>query len=262
MLNWEKQLAFYDARPLSNRWKIISYGQSKTGKTFFINSLPAPVFVIDTDGSLRGLANPHVLTLSITREEAMNGMPIYDTVDDIITKLYRKEGPFEKATPASFVLDGETALADLLAMELVKSSNVGTKSRNPITDKVERDEYGVLAMQMETLHGKMDALTQNIYLTAGVRIDTDNVSGKVSAMPDILGSFRQRVGHNCDAVLFMESEENKFYAYTRPHARYPAGIRLWVGPERIENPTFDKIFREPKYFLPRKESAPAPSQNT
>jgi hypothetical protein len=249
MLKWEESVAFYDARPAVNRWKIIAYGQSKTGKSFFIDSLPKPVFVIDTDGSLGGLGDPHVFVLPLLREDAMRGAKIYEVVDDVVSKLTTKTGIFAQDPPTTLVIDGVTALADLLLIELMNSSTVGGKARDPLLQKATFDEYGVLGMMLETLFSKVDGLTQNLYVTAGARTDTDQLTGAITGMPDVVGSFRQKIGHRFDAMLYMESDKNSYFAYARTHLRYTAGIRRWIGPKRIENPTFAKIFMEKNYFI-------------
>jgi hypothetical protein len=256
--SWEQMVAYYDTLPQTGRWKILSYGSTKTGKTFFIDSLPGPVFVIDTDGSLGGLANPHVLTLSLQREAVLDGAPVYATIDDVLRKLLHKEGMFADNAIASLAIDGVTSLADLLLIELMNSSTVGGRKRDPLLQKATFDEYGVLGMLLETIFSKVDALTQHIYVTAGARTDTDQLSGAITGMPDVVGSFRQRIGHRFDAMLYTEADKDKFYAYARPHLRYPAGIRRWIGPERIENPTWAKIFEEQKFFIaPQTKGGPA-----
>jgi hypothetical protein len=252
MIELESAIQFFDATPRGKYKKVLSYGHSKTGKTFLGGTFPKP-FVIDTDHSLSGLTDPHIPAIIISHEEVRNGtLKLYDFLYDIIRSLRDKQGPFATKFPdiETLMIDGVSTLADLLLIETMLDVRIGKTVRNPISEKATFDEYGALGNRLEALFTIIDDLPLNLYVTAGIKQDKDEADGILISMPDIVGSFRKQVSYRFDAVLHTFAEKGKYYVHCVPPSyKTPCGVRRWCGPTQIENPTFEKIFNE-KNFLP------------
>jgi hypothetical protein len=241
----------YNEMPTSNRQKILGVGYSKSGKTRFggtIESDPSTLFIIDTDGSLDGLppSAKSAPTLRISRDEVLNGKcKPYEMVDAVIRGIRDRTPMFAKVR--TLMIDGLTTLTDCLMIELMKDVRVGKESRDPLLQKATYDEYGVLSARLMTIFTKIDDLDVNIYATAGVKNDKDEVSGMMYAFPDILGSFRNEASYRFNAIIYFTEEAGKYIVYTKTHYKFPAGVRNWIGPEKFEGPTYAKMF-DPKNF--------------
>jgi hypothetical protein len=235
----------FSETPRSNKKKVLAYGETKAGKTYLGGTFPSP-FVIDADHSLVGLPNHDIPVLTLSRADvASKKESPYELVYETIRALRDNVEPFKTSHTGlqTLMIDGVTSLADLFLVEVMLDGRIGKQIRDPIYTKATFDEYGTLVARLETVFTVVDDLDLNIYVTAGLKMDKDEASGMILAMPDVVGSFRQSIGHRFDAVLYLANEKGKHIAYcTPPYPKYPCGIRNWIGPDKIENPTFEKIF--------------------
>ena len=250
--SWQELISYYDEKKISTRRKIVSYGPTKVGKSRFGSTIPGDICIIDTDHSLAGLIDKHVPVLTISRDDVINSrIKVYDTIYAFIRALRDKEEPFKTTFPniKTLMIDGVTSMADLFLDEVMLDQRIGKERRDPLYQKATFDEYGAISSRLETIFTIIDDLDINIYVTAGLKMDKDETSGLIVSMPDIVGSFRQKIGHRFDAVLYFHVEKGKYYATCTSNSSYkfPCGIRGWIGPDEIENPTFDRIF-DPKNF--------------
>jgi hypothetical protein len=244
-MNWISNIKLYSETPQSDRLKVFAYGKTKVGKTYLGSTFPLP-FIIDTDGSLSGLKKKDLPFVSITRDQVLSRkVNVYETVNQVIMALRDKKPPFDKMKVETLMIDGLTMLADLMLVELMLSSAVGKESRNPLVKKATFDEYGALGQRLSTLFTKIDDLDVNIYCTAGEKLDKCEATGAIIGSPDIVGSFRNSVGHRFDAVLHMAKENGKYTCFTTSHGRYDAGIRgIDNVPDKIIDPSYEKIFKK------------------
>lgn len=244
--DWSKRKKKYRETKHSDKKKILLIGYSKSGKTRLASTAPNPLF-INTDHSMEGIhpsSDPDVIDIFRTDKN------IGETVREAIFALRdRKEGFKDIET---LVFDGITTLSDYLLYEAMLNSSIGRTVHDPFSQKPERDEYGILRNILMSLFTLIDELDCHIIATAGLKLDQpDPKTGKKSMagytsvhstiLPDILGSFRDQVAGRFTGVFFMEERNRKYYAYPYHSENIAIGVRNWYGPDRIEDPTFQKI---------------------
>jgi hypothetical protein len=83
-------------------------------------------------------------------------------------------------------------------------------------------------------------------------MDSDEVSSVNVALPNIIGSFRSEASHRFGATLYFTEEGGKYFVYTKSHFKFPAGVRNWCGPAKIEDPDFEKVFDKKNFAEERK----------
>jgi hypothetical protein len=256
---------FYDEVPKSKRKKLLLFGSTKTGKTYFSGTAPNP-FVIDTDDSLDGLdpSNRHVPFVTIRLENAdgvrwtlnVNGKKQDNfepskLIYSYIRMIRDKRAPFDKIPVDTIVLDGLTSMGNLFLIESMLDPVVGRSekklngTRNPLREKPTYDEYSTILMKFNVLLSILEDCNVNICATAGIKMDKDEETGRIFGFPDIVGSFRQCVGHYFTSVCFTDVADNKHVMYV-DHKKYKVGARNWTGPGFLENPTFEKFLKYSK----------------
>jgi hypothetical protein len=262
----KQDVKYYDEKPSSTTRRVLTYGLTKSGKTYLGATFPSP-FVLDTDGSLSGIPQNMRHFPSITMRSEVYGnelddwklliddqpMPEYNPIRFIIETIRRirdRKHPFDKIEVKTFVFDGLTTLGDILVNQILMDKNIGRTEKisngyvNPLKGKPRYDEYFVLEKTFEVIFSTLNDLHVNIYATACLKMDKDEHSGRIMGFPDILGGFRHVIGHRFDSVLYMErSDANKITAHTAPYRNFDAGVRNYTGPTEVINPTYHKIFK-------------------
>lgn len=249
-MDWKENIKYFDETPKARKVKILSQGETKVGKTYFISTCPSP-FIIDTDGSLEGLPDTHkhlpVLRLSVT-QVFNREIDVFDTILSIFDAIKNKKPPFDKIVVETLVIDSLSMLAELLMIELMLNQRVGITEkrtsgyRNPMENKPSFDEYNALKNRLLAIHTSIDDLGCHVYETCGVKLDKDEERGTIIVMPDIEGSFRQKIGHRFTIVMEMSRDRSgKFIARLMGDDKVKLGARNYKGPTVVENPTFEKL---------------------
>jgi len=241
----------FSKSPQSLATKCLATGLSGTGKTYFGGTFPG-VYIIDTDGSLDGLGNKDVPFTSITRED-VNSKKVrpFEMTTQIIRSIRDKTNGFEKLDVKTLMIDGITTLGMFFLVEIMLDNKIGKESRDPNYSKVERDEYGILEARLSNLFTSIETLTMkgiNLYVTAGVKMEVDNVTGHMYGFPDIIGGFRQRIGHRFNSKIYFSEEQGKKTANMISVGKFISSTRHWSGPDKVEFPTYEKIFGNKENF--------------
>lgn len=237
----------YNQSKMSKAVKVLLKGLSKTGKTYLMSTFPKP-FVIDTDHSLNGMRDLSIPTYSISISDVRAGkINVYETIFDILLQIRDKKPPFSDVE--TLCIDGLTSLAEMMILEAMLDVRIGKTRRDPALDKATFDEYGVLENRLLcTLMPMVADLGINFCATAGLKLDEEESQGSKAVLPDIKGGTRQRIEYKFDAVIYTTCDRGKYFANCVGTFKIPAGIRRWCGPEKIENPTFEKIFNEKNFI--------------
>jgi hypothetical protein len=236
-------------------WKILAWGYSKVGKTYFIGSLPNP-FILNTDDSLRGLprgCDPPVLSLSaaqVLADDSSNRLKVFKTTIMLLEKLIANPEVELDGKPyrvKTFCVDSLSTLSDLFLMEAMLDPKVRNDQKDigvrlPGRDNATWAEWRALKDRFTTFFSMIKSLDMNVYYTCEVH-DKKSDSGTIlNSLPDVGGSTRESVGHNVDIMMYLYNKDGKYYANMTTKDRHIAGTRGYSGPDVIEQPSFDKIF--------------------
>lgn len=223
--------------------RCLVYGDTGVGKTRFAGTFPNPLF-IDADKGTRTLKDVDYPLIPIQR-----GDRVFNKMMDILvafdTKVFPKglEEKFEQTE--TLVIDSASVVADLILAEAMKYPPQGLVSQNRLTKKPEWDHYDVVGARMDELIRRALDLPMNLVVTAGQKLDKDQITGGYVGQPDIVGGYRNKIGHAFDEFFYFGNEVKdgalKYFAYTGKYRYFAAKSR--DGREyRIENPTYENLY--------------------
>ena len=67
------------------------------------------------------------------------------------------------------------------------------------------------------------------------------MTGITEIIPDLDGSYKDKIGHDFDEFFYMMNEGGKFVTRTKPFGKVNAKTR-WLKVDKIEDATFEKIW--------------------
>lgn len=232
------------AKQKENWIRVLVYGETGVGKTHFAGTFPSP-FIIDTDRGLSTLADQDIPYIEIKTTDQRP----YRSVKNIMRAIVDKTDPFDESPPETLVIDGLSALCDLVLAESMRYPFGKGGSRLITEAKPEFDDWAALLARMRDIVSLSRDLPCHVVMTAGVATDKDEARGGIEARPLIQGSFRHKVGHMFDEVYYMDtlhkSSKTVYQLHTRPFSRYSAKSRLATQhgiPDTVEDPSFESMF--------------------
>lgn len=223
--------------------RLLVYGPPGAGKTYLMGSFPG-LFVLDTDRGLRTLKDRNIPSIPLE-----TGAETWKEMIDLMKKIKDRSAPFDKFAIKTLGIDSITQLAKFLLEDAMARPPAGMTPRARTSFKPEWDHYDLVATRLEKIINRARDLGLNVVATCGVKIDKDDVSGTFLGQPDIVGAYRNRVGHDFDEYFYMEPEtaQNKttWYAFTSKYKYYQAKSRDGrMG--RLTMPTYETLYGKGK----------------
>lgn len=203
--------AWSNATAQKKGWKILVYGDSGSGKTYFAGTFPDPLF-LDLEDGMRSLLQldknikryPKDPSQTIT--EIAQVKAFYDTVK----KIKPSEAPFK-----TIVLDSLNELQILVLEQSIKNNQVN----RIYDDQPTQGDYGKLARDMQVLVRLFIKLPYNIIFVAGCK---ERQYPEDKLMPLFLG---QKTGPDVRRII-----EQIGYCYTRqPDKQKPVEHMIAFG---------------------------------
>lgn len=238
--DWASEIGFYDD-PLSQYKRVLVYGETGSGKTKLGSTFPN-VFCLDYDKGGVTLKDAHIPNIKFKR-----GNKTYKETMDVLKKIKDKEKPFDEYQIDSILLDGITALADYLLVDIMKYPRIpGKVSRQLVNSKAEWDDYSLLAEELKSILKYIQDMPVNLIATCGVKLEKDEVTGGYIGQPSIVGGFRSVVGHEFDEMYFMESvqrggEKIEYITHFQKSGYFASKSRFGLTGS-MKDATFDKLF--------------------
>ena len=237
--DWINEIGYYD-EVADTRKRALVYGPTGVGKTMFASTWPKPLF-IDTDRggeTLRKLHVPHIPVYYNDRA--------WEKVKSIIDALAAGTAPFDELEVQTVVIDSATALASMILYEsMLYPSRPGQTRRDPVKDKPQYDDYNAVLTRLGDIVLRCKDLPMHTVFLAGVKLERDEVSGTYIGKPNIVGSYRDTIGHDFDEVYYMETEgvgdRVKYMLHTQKHRYYDAKSRYGLRGS-VQNPKFEALY--------------------
>ena len=219
--------------------RCLIYGFAGSGKTHFAGTWPNPFF-IDTDRGGLTLRNQDIPYVTIEKGERA-----YDIITSIFKALKEGAAPFDELQPKTLVIDSVTALGEMMLYETMKFPAPGQLPKDPTKSKPEWDHYNALGARLQDIFTLAKDLPCNVVVTAGVKLERDEILGSFIGKPQIVGGYRTQIAHDFDEEYYLhsegEGEKAKYYLF--PYSwKYFEGKSRWGFKQRIENPTYEKLY--------------------
>lgn len=237
---WIASIGYYDETE-KQKVRALLYGPMGVGKTTFAATFPNPLFIDSDKGglTLRKLNIPYI--------SIEHGEKAYEKVSDILDALRNREAPFDEIQVDTIVFDSLTSLMDIFMYETVKfPSGPGKPGRDPVNTKPEYDDYMKVGNRMKTTMLRCKDLKVNVVATCGERLDKDEVLGTFVGRPNLVGSYRETIGHDFDEVYYMTTEgglnKQSHVIYTTKYKYYDAKSRISLQ-SKYESPTYEKLYK-------------------
>ena len=222
------------------------YGDSGTGKTYSLRTLPKPVFVFcaDPDGmvTLRGFDGIDFVYL--TESPQMTA----------VSKLEEALETFERdlrGRYASVAFDSLTSFGDILMNHCIRLTGKDPLDMFPSRYKKgegvllgpSQQDYGNEMTLIQRFVSKVLTWPINVVFTAHAEIVKDQITGKVIGGPMLTGKLRNKLPNLFTEVYLTKREGTRYVFRTKGDGIYIAKSRLSQEGklDEIEEPDFSRI---------------------
>lgn len=197
-------------------WKILVYGDSGSGKTYFAGTFPDPLF-LDLEDGMRSLLQlkKGILRYPKNPAQTITQLDEVKTFYKMVQKIKPENAPFK-----TIVIDSLNELQILVLDNSIKT----TQTQRIYDDQPTQGDYGKLARDMQTLVRLFIKLPYNVVFIAGAK-EREFAEDKI--MPLFLG---KKTGPDVRRII-----EQVGYCYTKQGSKeQPADHVIAFG----DNPGF------------------------
>lgn len=231
-----------DLNPTEKR-KVLAYGDSGSGKTVFALSFPGPIYCFDFDGKISSGAAYY------TQDRARLEQIEYDSYT--FSSQDRPAARFEKtlqefeqlASQGKFpyktvVLDSFTTFTEAMMREILQSNPAIQRTRSPTTSIPAQLDYRIQNIHVKSLIGRVLALPCHVVVTAHIRTEKDELTGRILNTPNAPGGLAIHLPVVFEEVYrtFVEVKgtERSYCAQTQTDAQYQARSQIRGLPPTIK----------------------------
>lgn len=228
--------------------KVLVLGGYGAGKTHFIGTAPKPLCVFSFDKGYDTIAmTPGIKVISVLEEDRQRPQA-WQQYRQRWQKFLKGEeyvwpdGRKEKFR--SFAVDGGSFLSEICM------NHYQYMGQN-VDKKATYTQYQQILENITDIVNDGKRSAEFFFFSALIKLDKDEVSGEILAMPALMGSIRDNIGAQFDAVFYLYTDKTpkgeevyrmKTVGGYREKAkiRLPADIRSVVAPT-IDDPDFGRI---------------------
>lgn len=228
---------------------ILGIGDSGTGKTHFIGTMPKPILVFSFDQGFDTIAMKDGIKVISIQEKDRKSPKAWT---DFKTRFKQWEGG-EMFTWAdgrqekyrSVALDGVGPFLSEYCLNHYQylGSNIDKKATFT--------QYQQILENMGDVFNDCKRLAEYVVVTALTKIDKDELSGEIMTLPNLTGSIKDQLAAKFDAVFFFyldrKPDGREVYAIKtvagyreKGKIRLPSEIKSAVAPT-VENPSFEGL---------------------
>lgn len=244
----------YSKKDFNGPVRICIYGGMGSGKTTLAMDFPKPLLInfdkgersvpvegvpiIDFDKYAYGENNEEIAPENYERLQVI--------LQDAISKndYFAESGPLEGIE--TIIIDDLTTVAKYFMYEILTFDK--QLKRTNILIKPDWDHYYAVDTMLTKIAELLKTVSQtyNVVVICNEKLDVDEKTKKALGGPDVLGGFRNRLGHYFDYLWHMTTDTKNgkevYVTYLGPHYPYRAKSRLpGYTTRQIENLTYAKI---------------------
>lgn len=227
---------------------VMIYGEPGVGKTTFASTAPRPMLWLEAEGGTHSIADTEGIDIV-----KVSGL---DSYREVLSFLYENPDKYK-----TVVIDSLTETQAAILKEIMQNVAKDDFSRNEFMPQFA--EWGQVTGQMRAIARAFRDLPMHSVITALVREDKDELTGKTRIKPRLTPALAEELPAFMDACLYMyaatpkkgeadaggvEGDEEGVTvvrnALLKPTGKYVAKVRAPQGrdvPDFITDPTFDQI---------------------
>lgn len=230
--------------------KVLALGDYGAGKTHFLGTFPKPIAVFSFDKGYDTIAMmPGVKVISVLEDTRQNPKAWDQFRRRWATFLRGEDYTWPDGRKERFKSIGLDSLTFLSEMCMNHYQYMGQN----VDKKASYTQYQQVLENMTDVVNEAKRCVEYICATALLKLDKDELSGEVLSLPALIGSIRDTVGAQFDAVFYLYADktpkgEEVFKLKTvggyreKAKIRLPADIRGVVAPTLV-NPNFEEILK-------------------
>lgn len=233
---------------------VLAIGDSGTGKTHFIGTMPKPAIVFSFDQGFDTIAmTPGIKVVSIQEKDRKSPK----AWTEFKARFKQWEAGEQYTWPEGTAKAGQTEKFKSVALDGVGPflcdycMNHYQWLGSNVDKKASYTQYQQLLENMLDVFNDCKRLAEYVVCTALTKIEKDELTGEVLTLPNLTGQIRDQLAARFDAVFFFYAEKKtdgrevysiKTVAGYREKGkiRLPSDIKTSVAPT-IENPDFSLI---------------------
>lgn len=217
---------------------VLSYGPSRSGKTWFGATFPDPLFLSDK------VEGGYVTIQGMPKEEFYDKPPVIEVVScaaEMRSAIERYKPDIAAGRFKTVLVDSLTFYAESFVTEMESKFTNGQQF------------WGVYSKHIGWLQNNLHATGANVVWLA---LPRDGEDGKMGG-PLLQGRQKELVPARCNTMIYHRSKQvgktsSVYEAHLQPFGKYPAGIRAGVRNSKaekpltspIENATYKKLMTE------------------
>lgn len=227
---------------------VMIYGEPGVGKTTFASTAPRPMLWLEAEGGTHSIADTEGIDIV-----KVAGLQSYR---DVLAYLYENPDKYK-----TVVIDSLTETQAAILKEIMRDVAASDAGRNEFMPQFA--EWGQVTGQMRAIARAFRDLPMHSVITALVREDKDELTGKTRIKPRLTPALAEELPAFMDACLYMyastpkkgeadaggvEGDEEGVTvirnALLKPTGKYVAKARAPQGrtvPDYLTDPTFDQI---------------------
>lgn len=227
---------------------VMIYGEPGVGKTTFAATAPRPMLWLEAEGGTHSIADTEGIDIV-----KVGGL---ETYRDVLK--YLLENPAKYKT---VVIDSITETQAAILKEIMQNAAREDASRNEFMPQFA--EWGQVTGQMRSIARAFRDLPMHTIITALVREDTDDLTGRTRIKPRLTPALAEELPAFMDACVYMyaatpkkgetgadgiDADEDGITVIRngllKPTGKYTAKVRAPQGrevPDFLTDPSFDQI---------------------
>ena len=172
------------------KMSVFVYGESGSGKTWFCNTFPKPLFIVTEDG---------LTNLELNKIER----PVWEveTFNDLLSAVAdAKSGAHGANEAETLCLDSLSEVTPFIIRSVLSETS---------KSKMDRNTWGVAADKLRMFVSNFVELRKHgfhIVMTAHSVLIQDDAAGQVFGLPDTIGKFAQAISGHFDIFLYLKSD--------------------------------------------------------
>lgn len=218
----------------SENIKVLTIGESGSGKTCAASSFPGPVHILDFDNKVSSAAAFHAGTAQLEQISYENYAPV-DDKGTSFEKCSRALAEMKKSGkfPRTLVLDSLTTFSDEVMRYLIRlNPKVARMTVQGVTVPSQQD-YQIARMYFKQFLTELLNQPCNVIVTAHIQVEKDESTGEIHRSAMIAGKLSRELPIYFPEVYRLFVKDGKYLAQTKSDNRYQCRTQIRGLPAEV-----------------------------